>query len=193
MNVLKNIFKLIPPTYEKIFLRLRYNEYTIARYLRKKGATVGENCLFHSWVIGDDPYLVSIGNHVFIAVGVIFHTHDGAAWIAREDDPGIRRMGRIIIEDNCIIGARSQILPNVRIGRNSIVGAGSVVITDVPPNSVVMGVPARVVGSSIKYKDKCIEIWKDQKPPGYDNMNLTQKYEALKKHLLDIIRDKDKI
>jgi acetyltransferase-like isoleucine patch superfamily enzyme len=185
MDVLKNIWKICSVTFEKIYIRLRYNEYTIVKYLRKKGATIGENCLFHSWVLGDDLYLVNIGNHVFVSVGVILHTHDGAAWIVREDFPGTRLMGRIIIEDNCILGARSQILPNVRIGRNSIIGAGSVVISDVPPNSVGMGVPARVIGSSIKYREKCVSIWKEQKPADYDKMNEVEKEKALKQHLLN--------
>jgi len=63
------------------------------------------------------------------------------------------------------IGRNVDLLPNIRIGRNSIVGAGSVVISDVPPDSIVMGVPARVIGSVPKYEEKCVTAWKEQKPP----------------------------
>ncbi|GAI46775.1 unnamed protein product, partial [marine sediment metagenome] len=126
---------------------------------------IGENCDILVSSLGTEPYLVRIGNHVFISPGVVFHTHDGGVWIFREEVPDIRVFGPIIIEDNCIIGQGAILLPNIRIGRNSIVGAGSVVISDVPPNSIVMGVPARAISSIHKYKERCITRWKEQKPP----------------------------
>src|SRR3954452_16763401 len=55
----------------------------------------------------------------------------------------------VVIEDDVWIGARAIILPSVRIGRGSVVGAGSVVTKDVPPYSVVGGNPARVIKSRI--------------------------------------------
>ena len=51
----------------------------------------------------------------------------------------------VVIEDEVLIGANAVVLEGVRIGKNSVVGAGSVVIEDVPPYSVVAGVPARVI------------------------------------------------
>ena len=145
-----------------------------------------------------EPYLVSIGNNVFITTGVIFHTHDGGAWVFKEEINDIDILGNIIIEDNCVIGRNSQLLPNIRIGKNSIVGAGSVVISDVPPNSIVMGVPARVFGSTLKYKEKCIARWKEQKLPDY-NIELDRKWwivkhhketrKILRRHLMNILDD----
>ncbi len=55
----------------------------------------------------------------------------------------------VIIEDNVLIGANAVIIEGVRVGENSVIAAGSVVIEDVPPNSVVAGVPGKV----IKQKD----------------------------------------
>lgn len=52
---------------------------------------------------------------------------------------------KVIIENNVWIGIRSIILLNVRIGEGAIVGAGAVVTKDVPPWSVVGGVPAKVI------------------------------------------------
>ena len=46
-----------------------------------------------------------------------------------------------------MIGANASILGNIRIGANAKVGAGSVVVSDVPPATTVVGVPAKVVGS----------------------------------------------
>lgn len=75
-------------------------------------------------------------------------------------------MGTIEIFDHVMIGAGSKILPNVKIGPNVIVAAGSIVTKDVPPNSVVAGVPAKVIGSFVSLhknvlkKRKIIQIKK---------------------------------
>jgi acetyltransferase-like isoleucine patch superfamily enzyme len=55
----------------------------------------------------------------------------------------------VLIEDHVWIGAHVIILPGVRIGRNSAIGAGSVVTKDVPPNCLVVGNPARVLRQTI--------------------------------------------
>ncbi|ALA70471.1 serine acetyltransferase [Geobacillus stearothermophilus 10] len=49
------------------------------------------------------------------------------------------------IEDNCLIAAGAKVLGSITIGENSKIGAGSVVLKDVPPNSTVVGIPGRVV------------------------------------------------
>jgi maltose O-acetyltransferase len=51
----------------------------------------------------------------------------------------------IVVEDNVWIGARVFVMPGVRIGRDSAVGAGSVVTRDVPPRTLVAGVPAKPI------------------------------------------------
>ena len=62
-----------------------------------------------------------------------------------------------IIEDNCFIGARAIIMPGVTIGPNSVVGAGAVVTRNVPPDSVVAGVPAKVITSVDCYAERCLK------------------------------------
>ena len=57
---------------------------------------------------------------------------------------GVER-ARVFIEDNCWIGAGATILAGVRIGRGSVVAAGAVVARSFPPNSIVGGVPARLI------------------------------------------------
>lgn len=52
-----------------------------------------------------------------------------------------------VVEQNAKIGANSTILPGINIGKNALIGAGSVVIKDVPPDSVVAGNPARIIKS----------------------------------------------
>ena len=60
-----------------------------------------------------------------------------------KDDEKLRK--NVKIEDDCWIAANSIILAGVTIGKGSVVAAGSVVTTDVPPYSVVGGVPARLI------------------------------------------------
>lgn len=176
----------------------KYNPFTIAQYFRKQGAQIGEECSIHVSNLGTEPYLVKIGNHVAIAPGVVFVTHDGAAWVFRDEIPDLQVFGPIIIEDNCVIGANAILFPNIRIGKNAIVGAGSVVISDVPENTIVMGVPARPLGAVEKYREKCIERWKLQKPdavvlePGevwWNSRHFSENRERLRLHLLEVFKE----
>jgi acetyltransferase-like isoleucine patch superfamily enzyme len=104
---------------------------------------------------GREPWLIEIGNRVTLTVGVMLITHDGASRLFREDLPGSSRYGNrygtIRVLDNCFIGVNSIIMPDVTIGPNSIVGAGSVVNKDVPPRTVVAGVPAKPISTLDEY------------------------------------------
>jgi len=194
MRIVKQLFNKI-----KSFVEInQYNNLTIAEYFRKQGAQIGEQCIIIPRELGTEPYLVKIGNHVVINQGVRLHTHDGGTWVFRKEIPDLRVFGPIIIKDNCLIGENVSILPNVTIGENSIVGAGSVVIADVPPGSIVMGVPARRLGSLEKYKEKCIQRWAEQKPPNL-HPDAAKSYETtpnqdlilsqLKEHLTVIFKE----
>ena len=66
--------------------------------------------------------------------------------------------GCIEVMDNVFIGSNSTILPNVKIGPNALIAAGSVVTKDVPENSVVAGVPAKVIGKFDEYMNKRKEV-----------------------------------
>jgi acetyltransferase-like isoleucine patch superfamily enzyme len=83
--------------------------------------------------IGDDCL---IGTHVMV-MDCDFHRVEDKAW----DTTG----QPIILEDRVWLGNRCMVLKGVRIGHDAVVAAGSVVTRDVPPRSVVAGVPARVV------------------------------------------------
>lgn len=53
--------------------------------------------------------------------------------------------GKIYLKKNCKIGSHSTVMPNVTIGQNSIVGANSLVLEDIPDNVIAFGVPAKVM------------------------------------------------
>lgn len=89
---------------------------------------------------------VAIGNKVNIAQNVVIsglnhNFEDTDKLIA---DQGVATQ-QIIVEDNVWIGANSVVLPGIRIGKHVVVGAGSVVVKDIPPYSVAIGNPARVI------------------------------------------------
>jgi acetyltransferase-like isoleucine patch superfamily enzyme len=173
----------------------KYDPRTIAEYFRNQGAQIGEGCVIIPNWLGTEPYLIKLGNRVFIANGVTLITHDGGAAIFRDAVPDLQVFGPIIIHDNCVIGQNVTIFGNVRIGPNSIVGAGSVVISDIPANTIAMGVPARPFGSIDKYREKCLDRWSVQRPADiileagetwWDSRHLKQNQEKLRRHLLKV-------
>jgi acetyltransferase-like isoleucine patch superfamily enzyme len=96
---------------------------------------------------------VTIGERVKLGSGVVlsdtdFHSLD---WRERrtENDFGGAADAPVRIGDDCFIGARAMVLKGVSIGARSIVGAGAVVVEDVPEDSVVAGNPARVIRSLV--------------------------------------------
>lgn len=87
---------------------------------------------------------VRIGDRVHIGHHVVLETVD------HEINPTTRRCGAwkaapIFVDDGAWLGCRVLILPGVRIGKGAVVAAGAVVTRDVPPDTLVAGVPARVV------------------------------------------------
>ena len=154
-----NLFKIAINIIKKKIEKYNLNEFTMAKYLRKSGAQIGKNCRIYIDYLGTEPYLIKIGNHCTITHGVIFITHDGGCWIFRDEIPDLNIFGKIEIEENCFIGMNSIILPNVKVGTNSIVGAGSVVTKNIPPGSVAVGVPARVIGTTDQYKQNAVQEW----------------------------------
>lgn len=85
---------------------------------------------------------VLIGSHVLI----IDHNHGTTEDVSKP--PVLRELvstGKVHIKRNVWIGENCMIFPNVTIGENSIIGAGSVVTKDIPANSVAVGNPAKVI------------------------------------------------
>lgn len=127
-------------------------------YMREMGVEIGEGCHVYNTVkFFGEPYLIKIGNHVRINAGVELITHDGGLWVLRNLQKRFEKadlFGKIVIEDNVHIGTNAIIMPGVTIGRNSIVACGAVVTKSAPPNSVIAGVPAKVIESIEEYADK---------------------------------------
>jgi maltose O-acetyltransferase len=87
------------------------------------------------------PWLISIGDESGLSPGVIILAHDASM----KRHMGFTRIARVMIGERVFVGAGAIILPGSRIGDDSIVGAGAVVRGDIPPASLVVGNPGKVV------------------------------------------------
>jgi acetyltransferase-like isoleucine patch superfamily enzyme len=142
------------------YMVYRANRFTLPDIYRKYyEIKIGKDCVFTGKNIsfGSEPYLIEIGNRVRITADVKFETHDGGVGVFRDEYPGINIYGKIIVGDNTFIGHNSIIMPGVTIGSNVVIGAGSVVTKDIPPNSVAVGIPAKVIMTIDKYKQKALK------------------------------------
>lgn len=131
---------------------------------------VGDDFFFQPRIVPINAEYIRIHNNVAIASDVTFCNHDVIHLVLNNMDPlnkYKKKYGCIEIMDNCFIGTKSIIMPNVRIGPNAIVAAGSVVTKDVPENSVVAGVPARVIDTFDSFKSKRLSESKNFKAKKY--------------------------
>ena len=96
----------------------------------------------HNTIIGP----VDIGSHVNLAQGITVTAlnHNFSDANKRIDEQGVSTTP-VTIEDDVWIGANAVILPGVTIGEHCVVAAGAIVTKDVPPHSLVAGVPAKVI------------------------------------------------
>ena len=105
---------------------------------------IGDNFFAnHNMVILDGAKVV-FGDNVFIGPNCGFYTAEHPLDAARRNK-GLETARPITVGDNVWIGGGVTVLPGVTIGEGAIVAAGAVVTKDVPPRTVVAGVPARVV------------------------------------------------
>src|SRR5437867_2454330 len=94
---------------------------------------VGKNFDIGTFTYINSNYEVEIGDNVQIGSHCAIYSHSTID----------NKKGRVILERNCKIGTHSTIMPGVRIGENSIVGAYSFVNKNIPKNQVWLGVPAK--------------------------------------------------
>lgn len=123
------------------FRNTRVTVHGKIKVLAPERIAFGENCFINENVLIDPGRGLHIGNNVVISPGVMILGSD----LDYGRDIMDHVAGKIVIEDDVWIGAGSIILKNTTIGQGSVIGAGSVVTRDIPPNVVAAGNPARVI------------------------------------------------
>ncbi len=105
---------------------------------------VGENFYANHGLIILDAGRVTFGENVFIAPSCGFHTSGHPIDFERRNQ-GLEYAYPIVVGNNVWFGAGVQVMPGVTIGDNVVIGGGSVVVKDIPSNSVAVGNPCRVI------------------------------------------------
>jgi maltose O-acetyltransferase len=127
------------------------------------GLQLGHNVSILQGCFLDPPhcFLISIGDNCTLAPGVRLIAHDAST----KRKLGYTKIGRIEIGRDCFIGDSTIILPGVRIGPESVIGAGSVVTENIPSGSVAAGNPCKVICSSESFFQRAEKNINDRKAP----------------------------
>ncbi len=144
-SVIHSSVRMDTPPYRKFWL----GDYSVIESFACVNNAVGDVVIgnhtrvgLHNTIIGP----VNIGNHVNLAQGITVTAlnHNFSDYNKRIDEQGVSTTP-VVIGDDVWIGANAVILPGVTIGTHSVIAAGAVVTKDVPPHSLVAGVPAKVI------------------------------------------------
>lgn len=144
-SVIHHSARMDTPPYRKFSL----GDYSIVESFACINNAVGDVIIgdhtrigLHNTIIGP----VTIGSNVNLAQGITITAlnHNFSETNKRIDEQGIST-NAVTIDDDVWIGANAVILPGVKIGNHCVVAAGAVVTKDVPPHSLVAGVPAKVI------------------------------------------------
>ena len=138
MFLYKNVFRINLSTNVVIYKGVEFRDF--------KNLTIGKGS-----VIGDNAILDARGGGLIVGNNVVF-AQNVSVWTLQHDyrDPEFKctrdHYGPVKIEDRVWIGPNAIILHDVTIGEGAVVAAGAVVTKDVPPYTLVGGVPAKIIG-----------------------------------------------
>lgn len=165
------LFKIYFATY-RVYLYLLFNlDHKLymdiyIKFLKRIGVVVNGKPNYINFNVKfdstDNYSLIELNDHCVVTGNSLILTHDYSIshmFIGSlKRDPHMKRKGKVIIGENAFVGANCIILPGCNIGKNSVVGAGSVVTKDVPDNTIVAGNPARKVKTIEEYVDSYSKI-----------------------------------
>lgn len=143
------------------WLHLGFKRDVVNKLFEEEGVKIGKNVAINSNILTSESYLIEIGDNVTISDHVSFVTHDNSISKAL---PGSGNLfGKIIIGNNCFIGAHTILMYGVTLAENVIVASGSVVVKSVTESGVIIGGnPAKIIGKADvfaeKSKDKAIRV-----------------------------------
>lgn len=156
--MVRHFFRAIRALLRNCWLETMESEDYV-HYLRKHGIRVGENVRFrypgHTLIDLNRPSLVEFGSNIDVNDNFTLLTHDFGTYVLRgKFGEFVNSSGKVKIGNNVVIGRDVTILKGVEVGDNTIIGLGAVVTKSTPPNSVIAGMPARVVSSINDYYKK---------------------------------------
>lgn len=108
---------------------------------------ISEGCWIGAFTVIDGSGGLRIGRGVDVSSGVQIYTHSSARRCVSGRAYSVVDRAPTVIGDYVFLGANATVLMGVTIGERSVVAAGSVVTGDVPPHTIVAGVPARPIGT----------------------------------------------
>ena len=120
----------------------------VIKLQRSRGVKIGKNCHFSPYVLIDllHPELITIEDNVTIASNSMIFAHVNPTTNEFLKNHGYpRTIKPVVIKSGAIVSVGCIIIAGVTIGKNSIVGAGSVVSQDIPDYCIAVGNPARVI------------------------------------------------
>ncbi len=110
--------------------------------------SVGEHTWIGPFTLLDGGGGLKIGNYCSISAGTQIYTHDSVQWALSGGKKEYDR-APVTIGDCCYIGSQTVIAKGITIGDHVVIGAGSFVNRDIPPYSVAVGTPCRVIGKVV--------------------------------------------
>ena len=161
-----HVVNAIPSRHFRLWFYRRVMRFEIGRgscvflgawFDTRGGFSMGEGSVINQSCRLDNRGGIALGRHVSISADVCILTADHNP----RDPDFVARERKVCIEDYVFVGTRALILPGVTIGRGAMVGAGAVVTRDVPELAIVVGNPAKQIGT---------------RPP---NLNYTTEYSRL--------------
>ena len=169
-NYVQNIYKVLPRLEVKLIKLISFFNHPLymrfyIKALRRQGMDIKGQPIYIGATTsfdGKDYSRIHLSDQVVISSDVRLLTHDyslSRAFVAsgKKLEREVYTLRDIYIGENSFIGTKSIIMPGTTIGRNVIIGAGSVVRGKIPDNSIVIGNPAQVVGNTIEWAKRKME------------------------------------
>lgn len=139
--------------YHSLRLLMMHGSSKRTAYLKKHRILggIGENCRWGPWLIPPYAELIKLHDNVHVHKTAKLVTHDMLNGFLKTCKPDVdfgskEKIGCIELMDNVYISMNVVVMPNVRINKNTIISAGSVVTSDIPENTIASGIPAQPVG-----------------------------------------------